>query len=346
MDKCPGLTSPGLATPGLIDMCKVEGVDSGNLVPGVSSDDTLPKGACHTSSDCGSSDLMCDTSKYTGAVCTCDRLTGADTCINHSGCVKTPCKVCADCLGQFAPFTNAQRYNQDKAALAAAFSTYCNGLNSTWTAAQCSSVAQQITAAGKPSYGKRAAGLCQGLGVCDSTVIGANCMLKVNSSMDAGKLDACSMEGVANGADVPGTSRKLQLPTDTCDKDADCQATDAERECRRDSPVPFCTCSDGIERCRDIGGCADTACKSCRVCIQAFQSFADQHSGSSASPDVIASDFAAICGAAPLDKYKQMCESAKIGIANSFKGNAGKRAGSICHLLGECNPASLPASCR
>lgn len=334
--------------PGAIDMCTVEGISSGSLVTGVSSTFALPKGRCHSTSDCGHINLMCDLTSTVGSVCTCDAVTGSDTCIRHSGCVRTPCKVCADCLGQVAPFTYAQRYNMDKANIAASFNTFCAGLGN-WTAAQCSAVAAQIAAAEKPSFGKRAVGLCRSLGLCNATLTGAACQMKVNATLAPGSLDACAVEGVATGSDVPGTSRILALPKDTCDNDADCQQTDPERMCvRAETPVPFCTCSvsSGLETCRNIGGCADTPCKSCRVCLQSFQSFVTTPSyAATASPDEIAAAFSTACAAT--NKYSaSACESARVGIASSFRGNAGRRAGSICRLMGDCMPAKIPADCR
>jgi hypothetical protein len=35
-----------------------------------------------------------------------------------------------------------------------------------------------------------------------------------------------------------------------------------------------------------------------------------------------------------------------VGVANSFKANAGRRAGSICRLMGDCIPSRIPADCR
>jgi hypothetical protein len=333
---------------GKVDMCTVEGITGGSLVPGVSSTPALPKGGCYSTSDCGHIDLTCDLTSTTGSVCTCDAVTGNDICVRHSGCIRTPCKVCADCLGHMAPFTFAQRFNSDKDNIAASFNTYCTSLGN-WTAAQCSAVAAQIAAADKPSFGKRAVGLCRGFGLCNATVIGSTCQLKVNATLAPSTLDACAIEGVAVGSDVPGTSRILALQRDTCDNDVDCQQTDPERMCvRAETPVPFCTCSvaSGLETCRNIGGCADTTCKSCRMCLQSFQSFVNAPPyAATASPDEIAAAFATACAAT--NRYSaSACGSARVGIANSFRGNAGRRAGSICRLMGDCNPARLPTDCR
>ncbi|KAF6254423.1 hypothetical protein COO60DRAFT_1665172 [Scenedesmus sp. NREL 46B-D3] len=303
--------------------------------------------ACHSTNDCDHIDLMCDLTSTTGSICTCDAVTGSDTCVRHSGCVRTPCKICADCLGQVAPFTYAQRYNSDKADIAASFNTYCTGLGN-WTAAQRSAVAAQIAAADKASFGKRAAGLCRGLGLCNATSMGAACQLKVNATLAPSSLDSCAVEGVAAGGDVPGSSRALALPQDTCDNDIDCQQADPERMCvRAEAPVSFCTCSvaSGIETCRNIGGCADTPCKSCRLCLQHFQSFVNAPPFTATTgPDEVAAAFSKACAAT--NKYSApACESARVGIANSFRGNAGRRAGSICRLLGDCNPARLSTDC-
>lgn len=257
---------------------------------------------------------MCDITTSTGDICVCDPLSGADTCTKHSGCVRTPCAVCSDCLTQMAAFTTGQLYVQDSSRIAAAFSTFCNATK-LWTAAQCSSAAS-LVAASKPSFGKRAGNLCQALGRCGATgapVLGAGCMLKVSTPATAtsaaatfppAPLDLCAVEGLSSGTDVPGTTRKLSLPTGwcfvyvefkhtcnvlydmqrsiqacttsgarvtpfnkcccscccyvctgTCDSTDDCVAIHPETMCIKTLQTPLCTCSDGLESCRVIGGC-------------------------------------------------------------------------------------------
>lgn len=185
----------------------------------------LPPGACHKDLDCANADLMCDVTTTTGAVCICDPLTGSDACTKHSGCVRTPCAACSDCLTQMAAFTIRQLYIQDSAAIAAAFSSYCNSTQ-TWTAAQCATAASAV-AANKPSFGKRAANLCQALGVCNApgaAALAPGCLLKVSTpalvdraaqTFTPAALDVCAVEGLQSGGDVPGTTRMLTLPQGT-----------------------------------------------------------------------------------------------------------------------------------
>jgi hypothetical protein len=192
-------------------------------VPGVVLTNTLPSGACRENYDCNNEDLMCDITTTTGATCICDALTGSDTCIKYSGCVRTPCAVCSDCLTQMAAFTIRQLYTQDSGAIAVAFSTFCNGTQP-WTAAQCNAAATAI-AANKPSFGKRAGNLCQALGVCNAPgapAMAPGCLLKVSTpalvervaqTFAQAPLDICAVEGLKSGGDVPGTTRLLTLPT-------------------------------------------------------------------------------------------------------------------------------------
>jgi hypothetical protein len=188
--------------------------------------DTLPSGACRSDYDCMNFDLMCDITQTTGANCICDALTGSDTCTKYSGCIRTPCAICSDCLTQMSAFTVTQLYNQDSSSIAGAFRMFCNRTQ-TWTSAQCAAVSQAI-AVNKPSFGKRAGNLCQGMGVCaapGAPALGPDCRLKVASpatpdraaiTFTPAALDVCAVEGLKTGSDVPGTTRVLALPAGAC----------------------------------------------------------------------------------------------------------------------------------
>jgi hypothetical protein len=183
---------------------------------------SLPVGACRQDSHCANEDLMCDVSITSGAVCICDPVSGSDACTKHSPCVRMPCAVCSDCLSQVAGFTTRQRFNQNSSDIAAAFTSYCLALG-TWSAARCNSTAASIRAA-QPSYGKRAGGVCVALGVCGAPALGPSCTLRVALAAREGSpavslasptLDTCTVEGVASGSDVPGTTRNFVLPAGT-----------------------------------------------------------------------------------------------------------------------------------
>lgn len=165
---------------------------------------------------------MCDVTKTTGAVCICDPLSGGDSCTKYSGCVRTPCAVCGDCLTQMAAFTITQLYSQTSASIATAFSTFCTGTQA-WSSAQCNAAAAAIMF-NKPSFGKRAGNLCQAVGVCSTPSappLAADCLLKVSTpatvdrvarTFTPARLDVCAVEGLQTGVDVPGTNRRLALP--------------------------------------------------------------------------------------------------------------------------------------
>jgi hypothetical protein len=86
---------------GVLDLCTSEGTSTGSAVPGVKADFALASGRCLTSADCGSTSLMCSMA-VTTQQCTC--AAGKDTCVAVGYCVRTPCKICNDCLTDMRAF--------------------------------------------------------------------------------------------------------------------------------------------------------------------------------------------------------------------------------------------------
>lgn len=127
----------------------------------------------------------------------------------------------------------------------------------------------------------------------------------------------------------------------TCDSTDDCVAVDPETQCVKTQQTSLCTCSQGLESCRVIGGCVDTPCKSAKRCLKDFAPFVSQ-AASLTSTDALADAFAAFCVSS--GRQQAVCDSARLGISGSFKGNAGKRAGAICSLLSECDQKAV-ANC-
>jgi hypothetical protein len=80
---------------GQLDLCTVEGVTGGTNVLGVSDSRSTPAGRCFATSDCKNPGFTCDTTT-SSLICSCYE--GEDTCAVLGYCVRTPCRVCSDCL--------------------------------------------------------------------------------------------------------------------------------------------------------------------------------------------------------------------------------------------------------
>lgn len=333
------------------DMCTVEGVAGGNSAPGVVDALALPNKTCNLDdTSCGGNkDLKCDLTTISGDVCQCSANydgsvpAGSDTCWKYSPCIRTPCKVCSDCLADMSVFAQQQLYTLDRAKLATNFSTYC-AVN--YTASQCAAAAGNISDTSKPlSFGKRAGQLCQAMGFCNATTLDADCTLSPTPTVNGSSVSLCKIEGVDAGSDLPGITTAVNgmaaLPAATgenshrCDSDNDCSATlDTDYMCDKTLTTDFCSCYKGQDSCRAIGTCVLKPRPSCERCLAEFGSILDPL----ASAAEVATQFGASC---VLSRSSDSCNSAKQAIASSYKGNAGRRAGSICSLLGECVPSKL-----
>lgn len=91
--------------------------------------------------------------------------------------------------------------------------------------------------------------------------------------------------------------------------------------------------------------CVDTPCKACKRCLRDFSPFVTSAANMALTDkDQLAAAFSTFCtGTAGRDP--SVCQTAQLGVAGSFRGNAARRAGAICSLLLECNAATV-AACR
>jgi hypothetical protein len=321
------------------DICTVEGLATGTRVPGVATTLALPNNTCDlatANSACGTSgDFECDLTKTAGDVCKCEAVVagiipaGSDTCVKYSPCVRTPCKICSDCLADMTAFVALQQYTLAKAELAAAFEPYC--LSKSYTTASCSAAVTKILDAATPlPFGKRAGSLCAVMSMCNAATIPIDCVLKPTANVTgtgSAALDLCAVEGVTDGSDVQGTTRNLALPAGRCDTDAGCNNDGSNiYMCNLALTAQLCTCTKGADNCRAVGTCQLRPCPACEQCLTDFAG-------------VTAATFAATCDST--NRPSIACATAASGIANSFNGNAGSRAGAVCQLLGECSPARM-----
>lgn len=331
-----------------MDLCTVEGVVDANSVPGVHSNLLVPNGTCSFADQTCGTDLECDLTVPAGDVCQCNSTTGSDTCKKYSPCVPTPCKLCSDCLANMTEFAESQRFTLDTAKLSADFSVHCTARG--YNNATCDLAAKQISDSNRPiAFGKRAGQLCQAMGFCNVTLFENTCQLKptANLTVNGTTLHLCKLEGVADGKDLLGIKSVKDgvpdLESGWCDQDSDCQGTD--QMCDKTTTAPFCTCYRGVDRCRNIGKCVLKPCPSCSKCLTDFQAFVTSAAGMTTASNISAA-FEAECNT-KRNASSDMCASAALSIRNSYKGNAGRRAGSICRLLGECVPSdSRMAGCK
>lgn len=342
-----------------LDLCTMEGVARANSVPGVlgqgfSLSSRIPLGHCHiqddnTPSTCPSNH-RCDVTAVKGALCKCETadLQGAtlpvvsDTCLKYYGCVRTPCKICSDCLGDMAAFAQTNLYESNHTILGAAFGEYCTQKG--YGTDVCKKVSDEISSKVRTvASAKRAGSLCVALGMCDPTGFDLSCMLTFNGtlSVNASTFDQCKVQGVAGGNDVPGsltvTTGQPPLPTGRCDNDADCTTG---LRCNKAPEVlaPVCTCYKGQETCRSLGVCVKKPCPGCSECLNEFASWTNLDTTQQSTPNDLVGLFQARC-----NRSAVVCQAARTAIINSYNSNAGRRAGSICRLLGECNATAMAA---
>jgi hypothetical protein len=134
---------------GIISLCSAEGITPGSAVAGTGSAASrgllLADGKCLSTADCNAAGvMMCSLSTSPRQLCLCNAATGADECATYGTCVRTPCKVCSDCLTSIGrEFVSKQLYETDAAKVAAGFHGYCTS-NSLGTAAVCTELAAAI----------------------------------------------------------------------------------------------------------------------------------------------------------------------------------------------------------
>ena len=188
---------------GRLDLCTAQGVSGGSAVPGISPTGNLPAGACRTTSDCGSSTLMCSMDTLvTQRHCTCS--SGRDSCEMVGRCVETPCKRCSDCVSQLQSFVTSQPTNTTAAAIGDAFYSACASYPLNRPAPICSVVRTFILFSKRGNLGRRAGALCGMLDACGAAV-GPECA--ITSGDSTGSFDACTVGGVQGAsAALPGVT--------------------------------------------------------------------------------------------------------------------------------------------
>lgn len=197
---CPISTTllSGLPVKAVLNLCAVEGVDSGSLPPGTSASNTPLPGRClltgnsSSSSICGAGWQCSNTT--TNAVTTCSAVDGSDAVTVQGTCQKTPCQSCQDCLQAAQGFAFSQITSIGSAALSA-WSKWCNTTSSVFTASQCSTVAAAIQKT--PAAAKRAAAICSQAGICGDLFGACNVTVSAKGSsytIDATKLNMCTGE--------------------------------------------------------------------------------------------------------------------------------------------------------
>ncbi|KAF8072463.1 olpB [Scenedesmus sp. PABB004] len=340
---------------GAVSLCSQEGIAAGAALPGVAGSDgrarLLAAGGCQVSADCNATHLMCSVAAGPRQLCTCSPFTGLDECSAWGSCVRTPCKVCQDCLDGVRPFISRSLFETDAVKVAASFGAYCRAAGLAANAS-CDAVASSIAASG--NTGKRAGKLCQGLGLCDAAAVGggaaAPCSLAAPKlaeparELTGSSLDLCSAEGLEQGTVLPGVAAPSSaLPASTCDSNADCPAPG--NECDRRSERPLCSCVGGADVCRSIGGCRETACFGCGRCLAAFQGFVASADAQEPDPGALGAKLYSYCTQIAR-RPARVCYAAQVAVAASARGNLGRRAAGICTALQDCDVAALGFSCR
>ena len=350
MEECDAtqLTSCALATEGKIpegtlDLCKAEGTSAGVTQPEAS---TRPAGSC-TSNDCSAvgaaTAYMCN-NIIVGQTCSCNA-TGHDTCTPYATCVRTPCKVCGDCLVEMRALST--QYSSDLQSnathLSSAFSTAC--LTSKRPTGLCQNVQLAIAASISGRLALRPAALCRLLGECPASwanVSGCTAPAGNGSMVPFTNLDYCTVDGVIGG-DVPSgvVASTALLDPGRCLSAANCTG-DATQCSTASDGKQWCTCSNGTDTCRALGMCIQTSCDACKACVKRVGNFVSQQLTLNAS--VVADNFVGNC-TSNWGKNTNLCDSLKNATSVSYNGNMGKRAGLLCSALQEC-AKDLGTSCN
>jgi hypothetical protein len=199
-----------------LDMCTIEGVPSGNQLPGVVLPGTLPAGGCWNDTSCGSLDLRCDTNgSNSQQVRSCSN--GTDQSMTAGKCVNTTCASCKGCLQTMLDTFVLPKQYVNGSELATSFRTACPALFGA-TPAACDQVAQGFTssvstaaaAMTAATLARRAGALCAALGTnggCSADVDGTcRASLVLSSGRLDGSLDRCTVEGVVGGSLPAGLS--------------------------------------------------------------------------------------------------------------------------------------------
>jgi hypothetical protein len=163
--------------------------------------------------------------------------------------------------------------------------------------------------------------------------------------LSSSALDFCAPEGLSSAAVpvhvLPGIAPNSSwLPDGTCDTNADCKREGFE--CNRADERPLCSCIDGVDFCRKIGGCKESPCFSCNRCINAMNGFVFGVAPSLTTTSALASRFQEYCTGT--GRPASVCFAVQVAIGNSR--NLAYRAAGLCAALQECDVAGLGFSCR
>lgn len=90
--------------------------------------------------------------------------------------------------------------------------------------------------------------------------------------------------------------------------------------------------------------CVDTPCKACKRCLTDFSGFVTDSALAALTNTQLEAAFYDYC-VSSARREPAVCDTARLGIASSFRSNGARRAGTICTLLSECN-STLVAGCR
>jgi hypothetical protein len=123
------------------------------------------------------------------------------------------CEPCQECLRDVNQDILPPALNRTTAERAAIFNTTCQAAVAEGSdqvdAAKCSAMTGLLMM--QPDFGYRAGAVCQHLGIC-SAAAAAACTFNMQSPTGAtltGRLDSCTIEGVASGSMPPGFIRPL-----------------------------------------------------------------------------------------------------------------------------------------
>ena len=311
------LASPAAATQrvavpeGQLSECTAEGTTGGSNVAGVVAKPlALPAGRCWQDAGCSEgASFTCSTTKN-DQICTCEN--GAESCQVQGYCVRTPCKLCSDCLVSMCTFVNQVAAEGNATKVAAEFVSYCKSSSAERAAAAaCDRVQLQVAGSYRGNLAKRPAAVCRALDECSSSLLtDATCTVaspsRTSPAVSASSLDTCTADGITGGPVVSGVSVALVPPNGACSSSADCNATIGER-CSSSGTALLCTCKDAVDQCIPLGTCILTQCGECRTCMTGVQQFALSAQSSKVTAAELAANFTTLCTDA-LKRNATLCE--------------------------------------
>ena len=253
-----------------------------------------------------------------GQTCSCNA-TGHDMCIPYATCVRTPCKVCGDCLVEMRAFST--QYSSDvqgnATELSSAFTATC--MTSKRPTGLCQNVQLAIAASISGRLALRPAALCRLLGECPASlanVSGCTAPAGNGSLVPFTNLDYCTIDGVIGGSMALGVvATTAPVDPGRCLSAANCSGEATQCSTASDGKQR-CTCSNGTDTCRPLGVCIQTSCDACKACVKRVATFVSQQQASDAS--AVADNFVGNCSST-WSKNSSLCDSVKGAISLSYK---------------------------